>query len=93
MRLLLPRFAGAVTNDPMQLAQQYVQQVRDNVFTPVGVQDVACKPPASLSGYARLYKYPGHQISADWGDLTLVGGAWGWYVSEHAYEKVLVSLN
>ena len=93
MRLLLPRFAGAMTNDPTQLAQQYVQQVRDNVFTPVGVQNVACKPPAALSGYALLYKYPGNQFSGDWGDLTLVCGDWGWYVSVEDYAKVLVSLN
>jgi len=93
MRLLMPRFAGAATNDPAQLAQQYVKQVQDNVFTPVGVQNVACKPPASPSAYALLYKYPGNQFSADWKDLTLVCGDWGWYVSVEDYAKVLVSLN
>jgi len=101
MRLLLPRFVGAMTNDPTQpmtndpkqLAEEYVQLVKDNVFTPVGVQNVACKPPAEQSSYALLYQYPGTQIGADWGDLTLVCGAWGWYVSVEDYAKVLVSLN
>jgi CubicO group peptidase (beta-lactamase class C family) len=92
MRLVLPRFAGASTNDPLQLAQQYVQQVRNNVFVPVGVQDVACKPPAN-GNYALLYKFPGSSISGDWGDLTLACGDWGWYVSVEDYAKVLVSLN
>jgi CubicO group peptidase (beta-lactamase class C family) len=58
MRLVLPGFAGAATNDPAQLAQTYVQQVQANVFTPVGVSNVACKPPAVAANYALLYKYP-----------------------------------
>ncbi|HSP14272.1 MAG TPA: serine hydrolase domain-containing protein [Thermoanaerobaculia bacterium] len=91
MRLVLPRFAGSASNDPQTLADKYVQQVRDNVFTPVGVQDVACKPPSN-GNYAKLYKYPG-SASGDWGDLTLVCGDWGWYVSVEDYAKVLVSLN
>ena len=92
MRLVIPRFAGASTNDPTQLAEQYVQQVQNKVFVPVGVQNVACKPPAN-GKYALLYQFPGTSISGDWGDLTLVCGDWGWYVSVEDYAKVLVSLN
>src|SRR4051794_5242029 len=56
MRLLIPRFAGDSTNDPHLLAKAYVKQAQDKVFTPVGVQNVACRPPASPSGYAFVYK-------------------------------------
>jgi CubicO group peptidase (beta-lactamase class C family) len=91
MRLVLPRFAGSASNDAQTLADKYVQQVRDNVFTPVGVSDVACKPPSN-GKYAFLYKYPG-SANGDWGDLTLVCGDWGWYVSVEDYANVLVSLN
>jgi len=93
MRLVLPRFAGATTNDPTQLAYTYVQQVQDNVFAPVGVQNVACKPPASPSAYALLYNYPGNTTSGDWLETTLTCGDWGWYVSVEDYARVLVSLN
>jgi CubicO group peptidase (beta-lactamase class C family) len=93
MRLILPHFGGLNSNDPTQLAQRYVQQVQQNVFTPVGAASAACKPTPNPNGYALLYKYPGNSIFADWGDLTTVCGSWGWYVSVNDYARVLVSLN
>ena len=91
-RILLPRVAGATTSDPAQLAQQYAEIVQDKIFTPVGVQNVACKPPTQ-GDYALLYNYPGSKPGSDWGDLSLVCGDWGWHVSVEDYARVLVSLN
>ncbi len=93
MRLVLPRFAGANTNDPQQLADKYVQQVQDNVFKPVGVTNVGCKPPTTGYNHALLYSWARPNANADFGDLTLSCGDWGWYVSVEDYAKVLVSLN
>jgi hypothetical protein len=98
MRLLLPRYAhlltGGMSNDPAELASQYVTLVNDKVFAPVGVKYISCMPPLFIpTGYALLYKYPGDQISGDWQNLTSVCGDWGWYVSVEEYAKVLVSLN
>jgi CubicO group peptidase (beta-lactamase class C family) len=91
MRLVMPRFAGTNSNDPATLADTYVQQVQQNVFTPVGVSNVACKPSGD---YALLYVYPGNKLSGDWADTPrLACGSWGWYVSVRDYAKVLVSLN
>ncbi len=92
MRLALPRAGGATTNDPYGLAENYVRQVRDNVFAPVGVQDVGCRP-ANPRAAALPYQYPGDSVSYDWGDTTLACGDWGWYVSVEDYAKVLLSLN
>jgi CubicO group peptidase (beta-lactamase class C family) len=92
MRLVLPRFAGLNTNDPSQLAQKYVQQVQANVFTPLGIQNVGCKPPLA-GNHALLYSWARPTVSLDWGDATLTCGDWGWYVSVEDYAKVLVSLN
>lgn len=93
MRLALPRAAGDTTNNPLELAEDYVRQVRDNVFAPVGVQDVGCRPPANPRATALLYRYPGDSVSYDWGDTTPACGDWGWYVSVEDYAKVLLSLN
>lgn len=93
MRLVLPRFAGANTNDPLDLAKKYVDQVRANVFTPLGVQNVGCQPPPSPSDYAFLYSWGRPAANLDWGDTRLSCGDWGWYVSVQDYAKVLVSLN
>jgi len=90
MRLVMPRFAGTNSNDPTTLANKYVQQVQQNVFTPVGVSNVGCNPSGQ---YALPYVFPGDQLSGDWGDTTLACGSWGWYVSVRDYAKVLVSLN
>ncbi len=92
MRVLLPRVAGSSSSNPQTLANAYVSEVQQNVFAPVGVTNVACKPPAN-GDYALLYKYPGTQAGSDWGDLTLSCGDWGWYVSVKDYASVLVSLN
>jgi CubicO group peptidase (beta-lactamase class C family) len=93
MRLALPRAGGAKTNNPAELAEGYVREVQDNVFAPVGVQNVGCRPPASPRDRALLYRYPGDSVSHDWGDTTLACGDWGWYVSVEDYAKVLLSLN
>jgi CubicO group peptidase (beta-lactamase class C family) len=93
MRLALPRAAGARTDDPTELAQEYVRLVQDNVFAPVGVNNVGCRPPANPRSVALLYQYPGDRVSHDWGDTTLACGDWGWYVSVEDYAKVLLSLN
>ncbi len=93
MRLALPRAGGARTDNPEELAENYVRQVQDNVFAPVGVQNVACRPPADPRAYALLYQYPGDRVWHDWGNTTLACGDWGWYVSVEDYAKVLVSLN
>jgi hypothetical protein len=90
MRLVMPRFAGTDNNDPTVLAHKYVQQVQENVFTPVGASNVGCKPSGN---YSLLYVYPGNETSGDWGDATDWCGAWGWYVSVRDYATVLVSLN
>jgi hypothetical protein len=90
MRPMMPRFAESNSNDPTMLAKIYVQQVQENVFTPVGVSDVGCKPSGN---YSLLYKYPGNKVSGDWGDRRLECGSWGWYVSVRDYATVLVSLN
>ncbi len=92
MRLLLPRFNGETSNDPMTLANDYVALVQANVFAPVGVQGPSCAPPANPSAYAVPHVFPG-DVADDWGPLTASCGDWGWYVSVRDYAKVLISLN
>jgi len=91
MRLVIPRASGVNSNDPTTLADHYVSLVQANVWAPLGVTGPACKPPAA-PGYALLFLYPG-QVSADWGDNTLLCGDWGWYVSVQEYSQLLISLN
>jgi CubicO group peptidase (beta-lactamase class C family) len=92
MRIAIPRMAGDTSSDNDTLSDKYVDLVKQDVFAPVGVTNVACKPPGD-GKYALLYKYPGTQPGEDFGDLTSVCGDWGWYVSVEDYAKVLVSIN
>jgi CubicO group peptidase (beta-lactamase class C family) len=96
-RILLPKVAG-LPNDPnpstrpQTLADQYTQLVQRNVFDLVGRTGVACKPPAT-SGYAFAYNYPGTKTGFDWGDVSLICGAAGWYLSVEDIAKVLLSIS
>ena len=92
MRVVIPRADGETSNDATVLGDKYVSLARQKVFDPVGATDVACAPPSSLDHYALAYKYPGIN-GGDWGPLTTVCGAWGWYVSVEDYARVLLSLN
>jgi hypothetical protein len=91
MRLVIPRATGSTANDNATLSAKYVQLVKDNIWTPLGVSGPDCAPPAG-GKYALLYLYPG-QVFSDWGDNTATCGDWGWYVSVKEYGKLLVSLN
>jgi CubicO group peptidase (beta-lactamase class C family) len=93
-RILLPLIDHRVTGDPggTEFANQYVALVDDNVFKPVGIQSVFCKPPQGVP-YAIGYKSPGNTTGWDWGDLTPNCGAAGWYLSVDDMAKVLLSLN
>jgi CubicO group peptidase (beta-lactamase class C family) len=100
-RLLLPRVAGFAEDPnentrPQTLAAQYVRLVQQNVFEPVGQQDVECRPPtqgAGASDYSFAYLYPGSKMGHDWKDNTLNAGGAGWYLSVEDITKVLLSLN
>jgi CubicO group peptidase (beta-lactamase class C family) len=98
MRVLLPKVAG-YAEDPNQatraqtLAAQYTKLVQQNVFDLVGQKGVACKPPAGTN-YAFAYKGPGDNTTGtDWGDVSAICGAAGWYLSVEDMAKVLLSLN
>ena len=101
MRVLLPRVAGIAQEPnlairPQALASQYVKLVQQNVFDLVGQPNVACKPPAQnpgASNYAFAYKFPGNAAGTDWGDVSLICGAAGWYLSAEDLGKVMLSLN
>lgn len=97
MRVLLPRVAGYAedTNQatrPTTLANQYASLVRAHVFNRVGQYGVACKPPASAT-HAFAYKMPGTEAGTDWGDVSDICGAAGWYLSVEDLAKVMLSLN
>ncbi|RZI83715.1 MAG: class A beta-lactamase-related serine hydrolase [Rubrivivax sp.] len=101
MRILMPKVAGFaedanLATRPQTLANQYVQLVQQNVFNLVGQTGVACKPPAfnpGASNYAFAYKFPGNAAGTDWGDVSSICGAAGWYLSVEDISKVLLSLN
>jgi CubicO group peptidase (beta-lactamase class C family) len=93
MRLVLPRYSGTSSSDPMTVANAYVSIVWQNVFNPVGVNDVGCQVKQTAA-YALAYNVPTTQPGTDFGgDLRLSCGAWGWWVSVRDYAAVLVSLN
>jgi CubicO group peptidase (beta-lactamase class C family) len=101
MRVLLPKVAGYAEDAnqgtrPQTLANQYVKLVQQNVFDLVGQPGVACKPPTTNPGaanYAYAYKFPGNAAGTDWGDVSSICGAAGWYLSVEDISKVLLSLN
>ncbi|MGH6647017.1 serine hydrolase domain-containing protein [Aquabacterium sp.] len=98
MRVLLPKVAGFAEDAnqgsrPQTLANQYVQLVQQNVFDRVGQAGVSCKPPVS-NNHAYAYKGVGSNAhGTDFGDVSLVCGAAGWYLSTEDIAKVLLSLN
>ena len=96
-RVLLPKVAGFAKDPnpstrPQTLADQYTQLVQQNVFDLVGRTGVACKPPGT-SSYAFAYNYPGTKTGYDWGDVSLICGAAGWYLSVEDIAKVLLSIS
>jgi CubicO group peptidase (beta-lactamase class C family) len=97
MRVLLPKVAGYAEDAnqgtrPQTLASQYVKLVQQNVFDLVGQTGVACKPPAS-NNHAFAHKFPSNAAGTDWGDVSSICGAAGWYLSVEDIAKVLLSLN
>jgi CubicO group peptidase (beta-lactamase class C family) len=97
MRVLLPRVAGYaqdanLATRPMTLANQYVSLVQQNVFNRVGQYGVACKPPAT-GKHAFAHKMPGTAAGTDFGDVTDICGAAGWYLTVEDLAKVMLSLN
>ena len=95
LRILLPIVAGFTERSPDELARRYLEIVNASVFTPVGVGNAACSPPASHtagSPHAYAYAFPGSLEGYDWGDITLGCGAAGWYLSTDDMAEVLQSL-
>nr|ACX33957.1 putative beta-lactamase [uncultured prokaryote EC6] len=96
-RILLPMVEGFQDTDPAQraerLAAKYVKIVQANVFEPVGLKNVDCKPPMGSKSHALAYAFPGNAAGHDWGDNTLQCGADGWYLSVDDISRVLISLN
>lgn len=95
-RVLLPRVAGFPEDPnpqtrPQTFADQYTRLVQQNVFDLVGRTGVACKPP-NTSSYAFAYNYPGTKAGYDWGDVSLICGAAGWYLSAEDIAHVLISI-
>ena len=96
-RVLLPRVAGFPEDPnsqtrPQTFADQYTNLVQRNVFDLVGRRGVACKPP-NTAGYAFAYTYPGTKAGFDWGDVSLICGAAGWYLSAEDMAQVLLSVS
>ena len=91
-RVLLPTIDGYTGSDAQTRADRYVKLVQDNVFTPIGVSNVGCKPPSSGT-YAFSYKFPGSAAGTDWGDTSLWCGGAGWTLSANELGKMLMSLN
>lgn len=89
-RILLPSIEGT-PDDREKLANKYVELVQKNVFEPVGLTNMRCKPPNPNTA-AFGYKFPGAK-GVDWGDLTQSCGALGWYLTVEDFSKVLASLN
>jgi CubicO group peptidase (beta-lactamase class C family) len=96
-RILLPTIEGFADTDPVlgpqRFADRYVQIAQTNVFNPVGVTNMDCKPPLLSKTYAFSYGFSGNQPGHDWGDNTLICGAAGWYLSVDDISKVLLSLD
>ncbi len=97
MRILLPKVAGFAEDSNTSsrhktLADQYVQLVQQHVFTPVGILNVKCKPPAS-GDHAIAYKLPIETGGFNTGDHTLYCGAIGLYLSVEDLSKVMLSIN
>lgn len=99
MRVLLPKVAGFAEDPnqatrPQTLANQYTSLVQQNVFNLVGQNGVTCKPPVNSTNYAFAYKGPAdNSTGTDWGDVSLICGAAGWYLSVEDMAKVMLSLN
>lgn len=98
MRVLLPRVAGFAEDANLAtraqtLTNQYVSLVQQNVFNLVGQNGVTCKPPVASTNYAFAYKKPGNADGTDFGDVSLICGAAGWYLSVEDMAKVMLSLN
>ncbi|MGQ0599717.1 serine hydrolase domain-containing protein [Aquabacterium sp.] len=99
MRVLLPKVAGFAEDAnqatrPQTLANQYTALVQQNVFNLVGQNGVTCKPPVASTNYAFAYKGPASNAQGkDWGDVSLICGAAGWYLSVEDMAKVMLSLN
>ncbi|MGC4061127.1 MAG: serine hydrolase domain-containing protein [Aquabacterium sp.] len=99
MRVLLPKVAGFAEDAnqatrPTTLANQYVSLVQQNVFNLVGQTGVTCKPPVGSTNYAFAYKTPASSAKGtDFGDVSDICGAAGWYLSVHDMAKVMLSLN
>ncbi len=96
-RVLLPKVAGFASDSnpatrPQTLADQYTRLVQQNLFDLVGQRGVACKPPA-MSPHAFAYNYPGTKAGYDWGDVSLICGAAGWYLSAEDMGRVLTSIS
>src|SRR5262249_25335501 len=74
-RILLPMVDGFVDSDPAhraeRLAERYVNIVQLNVFSPVGVHHVECKPPTQPAASALAYAFPGDHPGWPWDDMTL----------------------
>lgn len=99
MRVLLPKVAGFAEDPnqgtrPQTLANQYTQLVQQNVFNLVGQTGVTCKPPVNSTNFAFAYKGPSDNSGGtNWGDVSLICGAAGWYLSVEDMAKVMLSLN
>jgi CubicO group peptidase (beta-lactamase class C family) len=97
-RVLLPKVAGLPEDPnpatrPQTFANQYVKLVEENEFDLVGQNGVACSPPPNSSSYAFAYNYSGTQPGQDWGDVSLICGAAGWYLSAEDIAHVLQSIS
>jgi CubicO group peptidase (beta-lactamase class C family) len=99
MRVLLPKVAGYAEDAnqatrPTTLANQYTKLVQQNVFDLVGQTGVTCKPPVNSSNYAFAYKTPNSNANGtDFGDVSGICGAAGWYLSVEDMAKVMLSLS
>lgn len=99
MRVLMPKVAGFAEDAnqatrPQTLANQYTQLVQQNVFNLVGQNGVTCKPPVNSTNFAYAYKGPADNSGGtNWGDVSLICGAAGWYLSVEDMAKVMLSLN
>jgi len=55
---------------------------------------VTCKPPVNSTNYAFAYKTPASNANGtDFGDVSGICGAAGWYLSVEDMAKVMLSLN
>ncbi len=99
MRALLPKVAGLaedanLTTRPTTLANQYTQIIQQQVFDRVGMTNVSCKPPAGSTNYAFAYRDSASLAKgSDFGDVSLVCGAAGVYLTVEDMAKVMLSLN